>query len=144
MNNYYDFFEQCMQSQGTNMTYCSKMANNIIPSKKYAMHSLHEMARFSITSNLSLKESEGEVSSWKVLDGMTTFTNDDAKYYLSSLLEILYEANYISEYDLEKNESNDYWVTVIKAIDEDKKSEIYNLFGSLSTSFNSRVLAYLS
>lgn len=144
MKNYYDFFEKCLQNSGTNMTYCSKMANDIVPSKKYGMHDLQEMTNFSITSNLNLKQSEGDFSNWKVVNKLTSFTNDDAKYYLYSLLDILHEAHYIEKCDITLNEASDSWVAVIKAMDEEKKSEIYELFGDLPKSFNSRVLTYLS
>lgn len=142
MKNYYNFFEKCLQHSGTNMTYCSKMANDIVPSKKYGMHSLQEMTNFSITSNL--KQSEGDFSNWKVVNKFTSFTNDDAKYYLHSLLDILQEAHYIEEYDVSLNEASDSWVAVMKATGKEKKSEIYELFGDLPKSFNSRVVAYLS
>lgn len=144
MKDYYDFFEKCLQTAGTNVTYCSKMANHIIPSKKFGMQNFYKTINFPITSNLNIKQSEGDFSNWKIVDRMTSFTNDDAKNYLNSLLIILHDAHYIENYDVTLNEESDSWVAVMKATDEDKKSEIYELFSDLPKSFNSRVLAYLS
>jgi|GEM_PF-6615346 len=144
MKNYYDFFEKCLQSSGTNMTYCSKMANDIVPSRKYRMNNLQEISNLSITSNLSIKQSEGDFNNWKVVSRLTSFTNDDARYYLDALLNILEEAHYLETYSVTLSETNDSLVAIMKASDNNKKAEIYELFGDLPKAFNSRVLAYLS
>lgn len=144
MKNYYDFFEKCLQSSGTNMTYCSKMANDIVPSKKYQMNTLQVMSNLSITSNLSIKQSEGDFNNWKVVSRSMSFTNDDARYYLDALLNILEEAHYLETYSITLSETNDSLVAIMKASDNNKKAEIYELFGDLPKAFNSRVLAYLS
>ena len=140
MKNYYDLFDQCLQNQGTNVTYCSKILNDIVPVKQFGMNSLREITNISITSNLN----ESEFSNLKIVNNIASFTNDDAKYYLNSLLEILHDASYLEEYSVTLSEANDSLVAIMKASNNEKKTEIYELFGELPKSFNSRVLAYLS
>ena len=45
-----NFLRKCIQSNGTNHTYCSKMLNNIIPTKKknYEMMRLEEITNFQL------------------------------------------------------------------------------------------------
>ena len=144
MKNYYELFEKCIQSNGTNHTYCSKMLKNIIPTKNYEMMRLEEITNISITSNLTIKPSEGEFNSWKIIDKNLSFTNDDAKFYLNSLIEILCEAKYIKGYDLTFNDTDDSLVAFMETTDLEKKIEIYELFNDLPKAFNSRVVTYLS
>ena len=58
-------------------------------------------------------------------------------------MEILKDANYVKDYNITLSDTDDSLVTIMEALNEDKKSELYDIFDELPVSFNSRVLAYL-
>ena len=64
---------------------------------------------------------------------------------LSDEQKVVYEtyANYVKDYNITLSDTDDSLVTIMEALNEDKKSELYDIFDELPVSFNSRVLAYL-
>ena len=143
MYNIYELFEKCIQSVGTTSSYCSKAINDIIPSKKFQISNVNIIHNLNIKSTFDLEINHCELSDWKIVNYYEIFTNDDASKYLKSLMEILKDANYVKDYNITLSDTDDSLVTIMESLNEDKKSELYDIFDELPVSFNSRVLAYL-
>ena len=143
MYNIYELFEKCIQSVGTTSSYCSKAINDIIHSKKFQISNVNIIHNLNIKSTFDLEINHCELSDWKIVNYYEIFTNDDASKYLKSLMEILKDANYVKDYNITLSDTDDSLVTIMEALNEDKKSELYDIFDELPVSFNSRVLAYL-
>lgn len=144
MNNYYNLFEKCLQSDGTTATYCSRILKNIIPNEKVEFENVNKFSTLSTITEKSLNLINDDLINIKVLSKVTSFNNDDAKYYLHSILNLLEESKYLKDYKITSDDKNDSLVAIMHAMDDQKKSEIYELFNEFPKSLNSRVLAYLS
>lgn len=144
MNNLYELFDKCMLSTDGTATFCSKMINTIIPDTKFNMIDFNGDSALSNASNLNINALNNDFSELKLIDNYISYTNDDAKLYLDSLLQILKDANYLDNYTVESNKADDSWDAIIHSVDKEKKSVIHGIFDELPKSFNSRISAYLS
>lgn len=144
MNNYYNLFERCLQNEGTTTTYCSKILKNIIPNEKIEFESVTKFSTLSTITEKSLNLINYDLVNIKILSKISSFNNDDARYYLDSILHLLEKSEYLNDYKITFDNKNDSLIAIMHATDEEKKSEIYELFNEFPKSLNSRVLAYLS
>jgi hypothetical protein len=144
MNNLYELFEKCMLSTDGTATFCSKMINNVVPNNKFNMIDFNGVSNLSNSSNLNIKTVENEFTELKLVDNYISYTNDDAKLYLVSLLQILKDEDYLDMYKVESNKEHDSWTAIIHSVNDEKKSVIHEIFDELPKSFNSRISAYLS
>lgn len=145
MNNVYELFDRCIQSMGTTKaSYCSKALNDIIPSEKYVINEINSLSNLVIQSSLDFEINNDEYTEWKIIDNNKSFTNDDASVYLRTLMNLFMEAKYLKNYEITLNDTNDSLVAIMETVDNDKKSELYDVFSELPKAFNSRVMAYLS
>ena len=144
MENYYTLFEKCLLNTGTTVTYCSRMLRDIAPSSMIEFEKVKNFSRFSVVSDYSLKIINDELVNIKLISEIPSYTNDDAKIYLDSILNLLKDSMYLDHYKITFDEKNDSLIAIMKAVDNEKKSEIYELFDEFPKSLNSRILTYLS
>lgn len=144
MENYYTLFEKCLLNTGTTVTYCSRMLRDIAPSSMIEFEEVKNFSRFSVVSDYSLKIINDELVNIKLISEIPSYTNDDAKIYLDSILNLLKDSMYLEHYKITLDEKNDSLIAIMKAVDNEKKSEIYELFDEFPKSLNSRILTYLS
>lgn len=144
MENYYTLFEKCLLNTGTTVTYCSRMLRDIAPSSMIEFEKVKNFSRFSVVSDYSLKIINDELVNIKLISEIPSYTNDDAKIYLDSILNLLKDSMYLEHYKITLDEKNDSLIAIMKAVDNEKKSEIYELFDEFPKSLNSRILTYLS
>lgn len=144
MENYYTLFEKCLLNTGTTVTYCSRMLRDIAPSSMIEFEKVKNFSRFSVVSDYSLKIINDELVNIKLISEIPSYTNDDAKIYLDSILNLLKDSMYLEHYKITFDEKNDSLIAIMKAVDNEKKSEIYELFDEFPKSLNSRILTYLS
>lgn len=144
MENYYTLFEKCLLNTGTTVTYCSRMLRDIAPSSMIEFEEVKNFSRFSVVSDYSLKIINDELVNIKLISEIPSYTNDDAKIYLDSILNLLKDSMYLEHYKITLDEKNDSLIAIMKAVNNEKKSEIYELFDEFPKSLNSRILTYLS
>jgi hypothetical protein len=120
------------------------MLRDIAPSSMIEFEEVKNFSRFSVVSDYSLKIINDELVNIKLISEIPSYTNDDAKIYLDSILNLLKDSMYLEHYKITLDEKNDSLIAIMKAVDNEKKSEIYELFDEFPKSLNSRILTYLS
>lgn len=144
MENYYTLFEKCLSNTGTTVTYCNRILRDIVPSSNINLERANRFSKFSTISENSLNMIGDDLVNIKLVSSVISFTNDDAKYYLDSILSLLKNTMYLDHYKITIDEKNDSLIAIMKATDNEKKSEIYELFDEFPKFLSSRVLTYLS
>ena len=136
MNNIYELFERCIQSEGTISSQCVYILDNNLPTKNYQFSTIFENTKdFSDDYNC--------YSEIKTISSIDTFNMDDALDYMNIFLKKLKEFEYLERFSISNSKFEDSLVIKLGVKNKNLENDIYDIFNLLPSSVNSRITTYI-